>query len=158
MATRIRLQRHGHKNYAFYTIVIADAQAPRDGKFIERIGTSIMSHEGVYLMKHLLTGVKKGAFDEAEAQKRFEAWKKDKQNGLKAIADKAAADKKAADAARLAAEKKVNEEKAKALAEKKAAEEAAKAAEEAAKAAEEAAAQAAEETPAEVPAETPAAE
>ena len=39
MATRIRLQRHGHKNYAFYTIVIADAQAPRDGKFIERIGT-----------------------------------------------------------------------------------------------------------------------
>ena len=190
MATRIRLQRHGHRNYAFYTIVIADAKAPRDGKFIERIGTynpntnpatvelnferalywvnsgaqptdtarSIMSHEGVYLMKHLLTGVKKGAFDEAEAQKRFEAWKKDKQNGLKAIADKVAADKKATDAARLAAEKKINEEKAKALAEKKAAEEAAKAAEEAAKAAEEAAAEAPAEETTEAPAETPSAE
>ena len=39
MATKIRLQRHGHKNYAFYPIVIADSRAPRDGKFIERIGS-----------------------------------------------------------------------------------------------------------------------
>ena len=39
MATRIRLQRHGRKNYAFYSIVIANAQAPRDGRFIEKIGT-----------------------------------------------------------------------------------------------------------------------
>ena len=38
MATKIRLQRHGHKDYAFYPIVIADSRAPRDGKFIERIG------------------------------------------------------------------------------------------------------------------------
>ncbi len=34
MATKIRLQRGGRKNYAFYSIVIADARAPRDGKFI----------------------------------------------------------------------------------------------------------------------------
>ena len=38
MATKIRLQRHGRKRYAFYPIVIADSRAPRDGKFIERIG------------------------------------------------------------------------------------------------------------------------
>ena len=39
MATKIRLQRRGHKAYAFYSIVIADSRAPRDGKFIEKIGT-----------------------------------------------------------------------------------------------------------------------
>ena len=134
MATKIRLQRHGRKNYAFYSIVIADSRAPRDGRFIEKIGTynpntnpstvdlkferalhwvengaqptdtvrNILSKEGVYMMKHLKGGVKKGAFDEAAAAKN-------------------AADKKAADAARLAAEKKVNEEIAKKVAEKKAA-------------------------------------
>ncbi|MCR4614424.1 MAG: 30S ribosomal protein S16, partial [Bacteroidaceae bacterium] len=39
MATKIRLQRHGRKNYAFYSIVAADSRAPRDGRFIEKIGT-----------------------------------------------------------------------------------------------------------------------
>ena len=39
MATKIRLQRHGHKAYPYYHIVIADARAPRDGRCIERIGT-----------------------------------------------------------------------------------------------------------------------
>ncbi len=39
MATKIRLQRGGRKSYAFYSIVIADARAPRDGKFTEKIGT-----------------------------------------------------------------------------------------------------------------------
>ena len=39
MATKIRLQRGGRKGYAFYSIVIADARAPRDGKFTEKIGT-----------------------------------------------------------------------------------------------------------------------
>lgn len=38
MATKIRLQRHGRGKRPFYTIVIADARARRDGKFIERIG------------------------------------------------------------------------------------------------------------------------
>jgi hypothetical protein len=36
MATRIRLQRHGRKSYAFYSIVIADSRAPRDGNRIVR--------------------------------------------------------------------------------------------------------------------------
>ena len=153
MATKIRLQRHGRKSYAFYSIVIADVRAPRDGKFIEKIGTynpntnpatvdlkfdraldwvlkgaqptdtvrNILSREGVYMKKHLLGGVAKGAFGEAEAEAKFEAWKNNKQSGLAAL--KAKED--------VEAEKKVNEVKAKALAEKKAAEEAAKAAAEA---------------------------
>lgn len=39
MATKIRLQRHGRKDYPFYHIVIADSRSPRDGKFIEKVGT-----------------------------------------------------------------------------------------------------------------------
>lgn len=39
MATKIRLQRFGRKGYAFYQVVVADSRAPRDGKFIERIGS-----------------------------------------------------------------------------------------------------------------------
>lgn len=39
MAVKIRLQRHGRKKKPYYHIVIADARAPRDGKFIELIGT-----------------------------------------------------------------------------------------------------------------------
>ncbi len=39
MATKIRLQRHGKKGRPFYHVVVADSRAPRDGKFIERIGS-----------------------------------------------------------------------------------------------------------------------
>ncbi len=39
MPTKIRLQRQGKKGRPFYHIVIADGRAPRDGRFIERIGT-----------------------------------------------------------------------------------------------------------------------
>lgn len=39
MPAKIRLQRHGKKGQPFYHIVIADSRAPRDGKFIEKIGT-----------------------------------------------------------------------------------------------------------------------
>lgn len=39
MPARIRLQREGKKNQPFYHIVIADGRAPRDGRFIEKIGT-----------------------------------------------------------------------------------------------------------------------
>jgi len=177
MATRIRLQRHGRKNYAFYSIVIANAQAPRDGRFIEKIGTynpntnpstidlnferalhwvlvgaqptdtvrNILSKEGVYLKKHLLGGVKKGAFDEAAAEAKFEAWKKEKDAKAQKAADKDAADKAAEKKARLAAEKKANEALAAKIAEKKAAALAAQAE-----------AEAPEEAPAEEAAEAPA--
>ncbi len=159
MATKIRLQRHGRKSYAFYQIVIADSRAPRDGKFIEKIGSynpntdpatvvldferalhwvmtgaqptdtvrNILSREGVYMKKHLLGGVTKGAFGEAEAEAKFEAWKNNKQSGLAALKAKNDAAAKAEAKARLDAEKKVNEEIAKKVAEKKAAEVAAQA-------------------------------
>ena len=163
MATKIRLQRNGRKGYAFYSIVIADARAPRDGRFTEKIGTynpntnpatvdlnferalhwvmvgaqptdtvrNILSREGVYMKKHLLGGVAKGAFDEAQAEAKFNAWKENKQSGLAALKAKEEEAKKAEAKARLEAEKKINEVKAKALAEKKAAEAAEKAAAEA---------------------------
>jgi len=179
MATKIRLQRGGRKGYAFYSIVIADARAPRDGRFTEKIGTynpntnpatvdlnferalywvevgaqptdtvrNILSREGVMLMKHLRGGVKKGAFDEAAAQKKFDAWKADKQKGLEKVAADEAKAKKDAAAKALAEEKKTNEAIAKKVAEKKAA--AAAAAAEAAAEAAAAEAPAAEEAPAE---------
>ncbi len=152
MATKIRLQRHGRKGYAYYHIVIADSRAPRDGKFIERIGSynpntnpatvdlnferalywvnvgaqptdtvrNILSGEGVMLMKHLQGGIKKGAFDEAEAQKRFDAWKATKTQTLDKTKEQVAAEKAAKAKARLDAEIKVNQEKAAELAKKKA--------------------------------------
>lgn len=39
MAVKIRLSRRGRKKLALYDVVVADARAPRDGKFIEKIGT-----------------------------------------------------------------------------------------------------------------------
>ena len=49
---------------------------------------NILKSEGVYLMKHLRGGVKKGAFEEAAAQAKFEAWKADKQKTNDAIRQK----------------------------------------------------------------------
>lgn len=100
---------------------------------------NILKSEGVYLMKHLRGGVKKGAFEEAAAQAKFEAWKADKQKTNDAIRQKEEQSKKDAAAKELDAEKKVNEAIAKKVAEKKAAQAAAKAEAEAAT----------EETPAE---------
>ena len=168
MATKIRLQRRGRKHYAFYSIVVADSRAPRDGKFVEKIGTynpntnpatvdinferalywvnnganptdtarNILSREGVYMMKHLQGGVKKGAFDEAAAQAKFDAWKAGKENALNGIKSKNEQAKRDDKKARLEAEKEVNAAIAKKVAEKKAAEALAKAEAEAAAAAE----------------------
>ena len=153
MAVKIRLARHGKKGYAFYHIVAADSRAPRDGKFIEKLGTynpntnpatidlkfdraldwllkgaqptdtcrAILSYKGVMYKKHLLGGVAKGAFTEADAQAKFDAWKQNKQTGLAALKAKQEEAKKADAKARLEAEKKINEEIAKKVAEKKAA-------------------------------------
>ena len=179
MATKIRLQRRGRKDYAFYQIVVADSRAPRDGKFIERVGSynpntnpatidlnferalywlntgaqptdtvrSILSHEGVLLKKHLMGGVKKGAFTEEVAEQRFQAWLESKNNAASALKNKNRETAKAA-AARLEAEKEVNKAIAERVANKKA--------ELARAAAEAAAAAAAEEAPAEEAAEVPA--
>ena len=175
MATKIRLQRRGRKGYAFYQIVVADSRAPRDGKFIERVGSynpntnpatvdlnferalywlqvgaqptdttrNILSREGVCLKKHLLEGVKKGAFDEAAAESKFQAWKKNKEASLQSVKDKDNEAARAAAKVRFAAEQEANKAKAEIVAKKKAE----LAAAEAAKQAEEAAAT--EEAPAE---------
>ena len=39
MAVKIRLKRMGQKKRPFYRVVVADSRSPRDGKFIEEIGT-----------------------------------------------------------------------------------------------------------------------
>ncbi len=39
MATKIRLKRMGAKKNPFYRIVVADSRAPRDGRFIDEVGT-----------------------------------------------------------------------------------------------------------------------
>ena len=161
MATKIRLQRFGHKDYAFYQIVIADSRAPRDGKFIERIGSynpntnpatinlnferalywlttgaqptdtvrNILSKEGVLMKKHLLGGVKKGAFTEEVAEQRFEAWLKNKKSAIDAEKAKVSAAKDAAAKKRL--EEETEKNKAAEAAAKAEAEAAAKAEEEA---------------------------
>ena len=81
---------------------------------------AILSSRGVMLKKHLLEGVKKGAFDDAEATRRFEAWMK--QNDEKVDARKSGLEKSEDDelTKRLAAEKKVNEARAARLSKKQA--------------------------------------
>jgi small subunit ribosomal protein S16 len=159
MATKLRLQRRGRKNYPFYQIIVADSRAPRDGKYIERIGSynpnthpatitldfdralywlqtgaqptdtvrNILSDEGVLMKKHLLGGVAKGAFDEAEAERRFEAWKNNKQQSTHSLKQKDEEKQRAEAKSRLDAEKEVNKARAEVLAQKKAEEEAANA-------------------------------
>jgi small subunit ribosomal protein S16 len=141
MAVKIRLARKGRKKLAFYHIVVADSRSPRDGRYIEKIGSynpvtnpatieldfdkalgwlqngalptdtcrAILSYKGVLIKKHLLEGVKKGAFDEAEATKRFEEWIS--QNEAKIEAKKSGLEKSQDDelGKRLSVEKRVNE-------------------------------------------------
>ncbi|MFI3317863.1 MAG: 30S ribosomal protein S16 [Rikenellaceae bacterium] len=182
MAVKIRLARHGKKGYAFYHIVAADARAPRDGRFIEKLGTynpntnpatidlkvdraldwlmkgaqptdtcrSILSYKGVLLKKHLLGGVAKGAFSESDAEAKFNKWVESKSGKIADKTQKLASDAEKAEKERKAAEVKISNDRAEAIAEKKAAA-AAEAA--AAKAAAEAEAAATEETTEEVAAE-----
>lgn len=160
MATKIRLQRRGRKDYPFYQIIIADSRAPRDGKFIEKVGSynpntnpatitlnfdralywvqtgaqptdtvrNILSDEGVMLMKHLLGGVKKGAFSETDATTKFEAWKASKEKATESVKNKHAETLNAQAKARFEAEQAANKAKAEAVAQKKAEEAASQAA------------------------------
>ncbi len=153
MAVKIRLARKGRKKLAFYHIVVADSRSPRDGRYIEKIGSynplsnpavieldfdkalgwlqngalptdtcrAILSYKGVLIKKHLLEGVKKGAFDEAEANKRFEEWMK--QNDAKIDLKKSGLEKSQDEelGKQLAVEKQVNEARIAKLAKKNAA-------------------------------------
>ncbi len=148
----MRLARHGRKRYAYYHIVVADSRAPRDGRYIERIGSynpntnpatidldfdkaydwlvkgaqptdtvkAILSYKGVLYKKHLMGGVQKGAFDEAEAEKRLDNWLTEKDAKIQAKIDRLANDADAEIKKQLAAEAKVKEAKAAAVAAKNA--------------------------------------
>ena len=96
-------------------------------------------------------GVAKGAFSESDAEAKFNKWLSEKQTKIENKTNKLASDAKSAEKSRLAAETKIKEERAAALAEKKAAAEAAarEAAEAAAAESAEAAAPAEGEAPAE---------
>ena len=152
MAVKIRLARKGRKKLAFYHIVVADSRSPRDGRYIEKIGSynpvtnpaiieldfdralgwlqngalptdtcrAILSYKGVLMKKHLLEGVVKGAFDEAEATRRFDEWIK--QNEAKIEAKKSNLEKSQDDelGKRLSVEKSVNEARVAKLAKKNA--------------------------------------
>ncbi|QFG53782.1 30S ribosomal protein S16 [Chryseobacterium sp.] len=141
MSVKIRLQRHGKKGKPFFHIVVADARAKRDGRFIEKIGTynpitnpatielnvdaavkwlnngaqptdtarAILSYKGALYKKHLMGGVAKGAFDEAEAEKRFGAWLETKEKQVSGKTDDLAKSKADAKKAALEAEAKVNQ-------------------------------------------------
>ena len=148
MPVKIRLSRQGKKGHPYFHIVVADARAPRDGKYIERLGfynpntdpatievdvdgavkwlengaqptdtaRAILSYKGVLYKNHLMKGVKKGAFDEAEAEKRFEAWTKEKQDKIEnKVSNLASAGTKAA-ADRMQAEVEKNKARAAAIA------------------------------------------
>lgn len=153
MPVRIRLARNGRKSQAIYSIVATDSRAPRDGKFIEKLGVynpntnpatielnfdralqwlqdgaqpsdtakSLLSRKGVMLKKHLLEGVKKGAFTEDVAEEKFNKWIEEKASKIQESASKIKDEKINSKKQRLEAERKVNEERAKAIAEKKAA-------------------------------------
>ena len=150
MPARIRLARRGRKGFAYYHIVIADRRAPRDGRFIEKVGMynpntnpatielefdkvldwlhkgaqptetvrAILSYKGVLYKKHLLTGVRKGALSEEEAEKRFQVWLQEKEGKIQAKKDRIAGEKKEDKAQRLKAESKVRETRAQELARK----------------------------------------
>lgn len=70
---------------------------------------AILSYKGALYKKHLLGGVAKGAFDEAEAEKRFNAWLEEKEAKVQGKKENLAKSKEEAKKAALEAEQKVSE-------------------------------------------------
>lgn len=150
MPVKIRLSKKGRKKLPYYHIVVADSRAPRDGKFVERIGLynpqtnpatielnfdraldwlqkgaqptdtcrAILSEQGVMMKKHLLEGVKKGAFSSEEAESRYQKWFSEKEARIDAQIDKISKGKAVESKQRLEAETKVKEAKAQEVAKK----------------------------------------
>ena len=153
MPTRIRLQRKGKKGRPYYHLVVADSRAPRDGKYIERIGAydpnqnpafieinnekaldwlqkgaqpsdtcrAILSYTGIVYKNHLNNGVKKGAFTQEEADRRFDMWMNEKNAKIEAKRTNVATGKVDEHKARIAAELKKSQDMAAALSAKLAA-------------------------------------
>ena len=118
---------------------------------------AILSYKGVMYKKHLLEGVRKGAFDEAEAEKRFQAWMTEKEQKIQAKRDQIKSTKEKLEKGRMEEEAKIKEARAAEIAKKRSdlLEEEAKAEEPAEEVAEEVVA---EEAKAEEPAEEAKAE
>ena len=148
MAVKIRLQRHGKKNFAFFHIVVADSRAPRDGKFIEQLGSYNPNTNPATIV---LNSDKALAWLNVGAQPTLVARRILSYEGVllrKHLAEGVAKGALTEAQAAKKHEAEVNEARAKAIAAKKAEAEAA-----AAKAAEEAAAEAPAAEPVEAPAE-----
>lgn len=144
MSVKIRLQRHGKKGKPYFHIVVADARAPRDGRYIERLGMynpntdpatieidvdsaaswlqkgaqptdtarAILSYRGVLYRNHLNRGVLKGALSQEDADKKFEAWVKEKDAKVQAKVDRLANESESERKERLAAEAEVSKKRA----------------------------------------------
>ncbi len=153
MSLKIRLQRQGKKKQPFYHIVVADSRSPRDGKYIERLGTynpkhdhegvnmdsaktlewlekgalptdscrHILTEQGILFRKHLQRGVKKGLFNQEQADTQYTKWVTEKGQKHTEKKDAKLTSAKEAYKARIAAETSSREAKAKAIAAKKAA-------------------------------------
>jgi small subunit ribosomal protein S16 len=150
MPAKIRLARHGKKFRPYYLIVVADSRAPRDGKFIDRLGSynpvtnpatidldfdkallwlqkgalptdtvrSLLLQKGILYKNHLLKGVKKGALTEEQAEQKFQEWVAANEQKIKGVASKQEAESRNEAKARLAAETKIKDARAAALAKK----------------------------------------
>jgi len=153
MAVKIRLARRGRKKAATYDIVVADARAPRDGRFIEKLGTynpntnpatinydadrafywvmtgaqptetvrAMLAYRGVLLRRHLQLGVTKGALTQDVADQRYQDWLSEKDAKIEAKKTGLVDTKTETRTQQLAAETKVKETRAAALAQKQAA-------------------------------------
>ena len=151
MSVKIRLQRRGKKGQPFYHLVIADGRAPRDGRFIEKLGTynplthpatievdfdrayhwvmcgaqptdtarMILKREGIYMKKHLMGGVQKGALTVEQAEVKLSAWKEEKSRKLSDIRLEVINSERSINKKRLDAEVKVKEAKEAIAAEKR---------------------------------------
>lgn len=148
MAVKIRLARRGRNKMPIYDIVVADARAPRDGRFIEKLGQynphatpaivtlkndralywlqvgaqptdttrKILSVNGVMFKKHLQIGVDKGAITQEQADAKFEAWAKEKEEIRTQKIAKLNSSKEATRSAAFDAERKKKEDKVAAIA------------------------------------------
>ena len=148
MPVRLRLARHGRKGRPYYYIVAADSRAPRDGKFLEKVGTynpisdpaeikvdhdkalkwlqngaqpsttvkSILRYAGVNLKMAL---IKQGKSEE-EIERIYGKWVADKEARVQAKKEQIASNRTKAETEALAAEAKVREARAAAIAAKNA--------------------------------------
>ncbi len=153
MSLKIRLQRQGKKKQPFYHIVVADSRSPRDGKYVERLGTynpkhdhegvnidnvktlewlekgalptdscrHILSEQGIMFKKHLQRGVKKGLFNQEQADTQYAKWDAEKSKVHSDKKEGKLTSAKEAYKARVAAETASRDAKSKAIAAKKAA-------------------------------------